>query len=165
VTIYRSRPLEEAHDLSSFTSGVPELDEWLRRSALLAQRMRTARTFVWTDREGPVIAYFSLAAHVLLRSELPTRIGRGSPDRIPAILLARLALDESLHGQGLGEQLLIDALSRAVAAADTAGARVAVVDAIDTSAVRFYERYGFRQVPDQPLRLVRKINDIARALG
>jgi predicted N-acetyltransferase YhbS len=165
VTTFESIPLEEGHDLSAFDSGAPPLDGWLRSSALEAQRKRTARTFVWIVEDELVVAYFSLAAHLIVRDELPARMGRGSPDRVPAILLARLALDVSVQGTGLGEQLLLDATSRAVSAADAAGARVMVVDAIDARAATFYEHFGFQAVPEDPLRLVRKMTDIAKALG
>lgn len=126
--------------------------------------MRTARTFVWHagDRRG--VAYFSLAAHLVVRADLPRKIGRGSPDTIPAVLLARLALDRALHGQGLGGELLWDALSRAVSASRLAAARVVVVDAIDAAAARFYQHHGFVPVPGDPNRLVQKISDVAAAV-
>ena len=91
-------------------------------------------------------------------------MGRGSPDSIPAVLLARLALGASLHGEGLGGELLWDALSRAAAAADIAAARVVVVDAIDDRAARFYAHHGFVAVPENPNRLVQKMSDIHAAL-
>jgi hypothetical protein len=53
--------------------------------------MRTARTFVWHTGDQVVVAWFSLAAHLVVRADLPLRIGRGSPDAPPAVLLARLA--------------------------------------------------------------------------
>jgi hypothetical protein len=46
------------------------------------------------------VAYFSLASHLVVRADLPAKLGRGSPDAIPAVLLARLALDRSLRGRG-----------------------------------------------------------------
>ena len=82
---------------------------------------------------------------------------------IPAILLARLALDTRLHGEGLGAELLWDALTRCVVASDAAGARVVVVDAIDEDAAAFYARFGFR-APTGQLRLVQKVSDVAAAL-
>ena len=159
-----SEALNQEHDLARFDSGVEPLDRWLLTSAMQAQRKRTARTFVWHEGDGVVLAYFSLAAHLVVRSELPKRVGRGSPDAIPSVLLARLALDRSLHGQGLGGELLWDALTRACAAADIAAARVVVVDAIDDQAAAFYRHHGFRTVPDNPNRLVQKVSDIAAAL-
>jgi len=162
---FLSERLDDSHVLDAFSSGVRALDGWLVRHAEHAQRMRTAQTFVWHRGDGEVVAYFSLAAHLVLRADLPRRIGRGSPHAIPAVLLARLALDHSLHGQGLGGELLWDALSRACAAADIAAARLVVVDAIDARAAAFYRHYGFSAVPGHEHRLVRKVSDVAAALA
>jgi predicted N-acetyltransferase YhbS len=126
--------------------------------------MRTAKTFVWHQGDGMVVAYFSLAAHLVVREKLPKKVARGAPEAIPAILLARLALDRSLHGQGMGGELLWDALTRAVAASELAAARVIVVDAIDETAARFYQHHGFAPVPGNAHRLVQKISDVAAAL-
>lgn len=160
-----SEPLAEGHFLDAFDSGSSALDMWLRQSAAHAQAMRTARTFVWHSGECVVEAYFSLAAHLVQRAAVPRKIAHGAPDAIPAILLARLALAQSLHGRGLGSELLWDALSRAVAASRLAAARVVVVDAIDEAAARFYRHHGFAPVPGEPTRLVQKVSDIDAALG
>lgn len=82
------------------------------------------------------MACFCLAAHLIVRADLPPKVGRGGPDAIPAVLFARLALDLSLRGQGLGGELPLDALSRAVAASEVAAARL-VVDAMDETAAAF----------------------------
>jgi GNAT superfamily N-acetyltransferase len=165
VTRYRSQHLAEHHRLDGFDSGAEVLDSWLLRTARHAEAANTGRTFVWTehDESRVVVAYFTLAAHLVRRSEIPRRIGHGSPEAIPAVLLARLALARSLQGQGLGAQLLLDALERAVEASEQAAARLVVVDAIDDAAAAFYARYGFRPCPD-PLRLVRKTSEIRAAL-
>lgn len=111
------------------------------------------------------MAYFTLAAHVVARESLTKRTGRGSPNVIPAILLARLALDGSLQGQGLGAELLWDTLSRGVAANRHAATRLVVVDAIDERAASFYEHFGFEPIPGYPTRLVQKSSSIEAALG
>lgn len=126
--------------------------------------MRTAQTFVWLDGEGQVVGYFSLAAHLVVRADLPKKVGRGSPASIPALLLARLALHGDLHGDGLGGELLWDALTRGRAASDVAAARLVVVDAINLQAAAFYQHHGFKPIPDNPNRLVQKMSDIAAAL-
>ncbi|MCA9599841.1 MAG: GNAT family N-acetyltransferase [Myxococcales bacterium] len=162
---WTSESLADTHVIESFDPGKPELDVWLKQSAAHAAGMRTARTFVWHGGDNAVVAYFSLAAHLVTRNTLPRKIARGSPDAIPAILLAKLALDRTLQGQGLGGELLWDALSRAVAASDIAAARVVVVDAIDEDAARFYGHYGFVAVPRNTCRLVQKTSDIAAALA
>ncbi len=159
-----SERLSAQHNVTGFRSGVEALDRWLIDHAVHAQDMRTAQTFVWHTGDSRVVGYFSLAAHLVTRVEVPARIGRGSPASIPAVLLARLALGVERHGEGLGGELLWDALTRARAASDIAAARLVVVDAINARAATFYEHHGFSPVPDNPNRLVQKMSDIAAAL-
>lgn len=161
---YRSEHLAADHNLETFDCGTAELNDWLRRAARHAEAANTGRTFVWVaSGSRGVVGYFTLAAHLIRRAEVPKRIGHGSPEAIPAILLARLALDRSLHGQGLGGQLLRDALERAVEASGRAAGRLIVVDAIDDAAVGFYRRFGFQLCPGSR-RLVRKTSEVAAAL-
>jgi hypothetical protein len=80
--------------------GLASLDEWLQRHARQATRQGT-RTYVLIEESGgDVVGYFSLAPHLLERDDAPRSMGRGAPQRIPAILPAKLALHERLHGQG-----------------------------------------------------------------
>ena len=126
--------------------------------------MGTARTYVWTESDA-VVAYFSLSPNEVRREALPSTLRHGAPYAIPAILLARLALDRSLQGTGLGSRLLLDALSRATEGIEMVGGRLLVVDAIDEQSMRFYERHGFRAMPSRPARLYRKGSDITAALA
>ena len=162
---YQSQLLTDRHHLDDFSSSNPELDDWLHRHALHAAAMNTGRTFVWHVGDDHVLAYFTLAAHRVRRAHVAKRAGRGSPNEIPAVLLARLAHDQTLHGQGLGGELLWDALTRAVAAGSIAAARLVVVHAIDDAAASFYEHHGFVPSPDEPHHLVQKLGDIQRSLG
>ena len=161
-----SEPLGDGHAIADFSCGVAELDEWFKRSARTAAAKHVGRTYAWVtdDAPGKLLGYFTLAPHVVRRVEAPGRIGRGSPDSIPAILLARLALADTLHGQGQGGRLLVDALHRALDAVALAGGRLIVVDAIDGDAASFYEHYGFTRLAEHQ-RLYRKVTDIARDLG
>ncbi len=149
--------------MAGFACGNMTLDNWVRDAALTADAMGTARTYVWTD-ENVVVGYFSLCPHEVRRDELPSKLAHGAPHGIPAILLARLALDRSVHGQGLGASLLLDALARATSAIDIVGGRLIVVDAIDEPARHFYQHHGFRFAPSRPARLFRKASDVAAAL-
>jgi len=106
-------------------------------------------------RAGTVVTYFTLVGHIIEREVLPRQLGRSSPDRIPAVLIARLALDRAHHRQGLGGALLADETSRIVAATEIVAARFVVVDAIDDNATHFYNHYGY-----QPL-----LSDLAHNLG
>ena len=71
---------------------------------------------MWLDDNAEVVAYFALAPFVIRREAVPAAVGRGSPEAIPSILLARLALAEPLHRTGLGAALLADALHTALEA-------------------------------------------------
>lgn len=157
--LFRSERLGPSHDVSGFRCGNDVLDDWLRQHAATSQAKRTSVTYVWTRGDAVVVAYYSLAPHLIENAELPRRLGRGDPRQIPAILLARLALSDELRGSGLGGVLLHDALTRAVAASQQVGGRYVVVDAIDHDAERFYQHFGFTTTP-RPTRLVRKVSDI-----
>lgn len=162
--VFRSERLDpERHDVQDFACGEVSLDTWLREQAVPTTARRTARTWVWVDQVGAVVGYYALAAHKVAREDVPTKIGRGGPTEIPAVLLARLALSESLRGQGLGEVLVADALARIVDATQTVAARLVVVDALHERVAQFYESLGFRRIPDS-LLLVQKLTDIEAAL-
>lgn len=156
--------LDDSHDLAPFTSGNCELDRWLRDQAHQATAQGT-RTFVVLDGRDAVVGYFAIVPHVVNRGDAPKRVGRGAPRQIPAILLAKLALGEDLHGQGLGAELLVRALGTVLDAARVAGGKLVVVDAIDAEAAAFYRHHDFEPLPDQPNRLVMKLSTAARALG
>ena len=160
---FRSQRLDpQRHDVTGFSCGEESLDRWLHEQAVPAAGRRTARTWVWLDGSR-VVGYYALAAHRVAREHVPSRIGRGGPAEIPAVLLARLALAEHLRGQGLGAVLVADALQRVVTATQTVAARLVVVDALAEPVARFYETLGFRRIPGS-LLLVQKVADIEAAL-
>lgn len=159
----RVEPLSD-QSLATFTSGNTALDEWLRRNARTATGQGT-RTYLLVDDHREVIGYFAIAPHLLSRGDAPVRLARGAPRHIPAVLLAKLALDTSVQGRGLGAELLVAALEVIVAAARQVGGRVVVVDAVDDAARSFYERHDFVRLPGQPHRLVMKLSSVAAALG
>ena len=161
---FRVEPLADPHQFDSFESGNAELDEWLRLHARRATAQGT-RTYVLVDDVTHQVAgYYALAPYLIERDDLPTRVGRGAPQRIPAILLAKLALDHTHQGQGIGADLLIRAMLTLLAAARTAGGKLVIVDAIDDDAARFYEHHNFMPLPGKPHRLVQKLSTIAKAL-
>jgi GNAT superfamily N-acetyltransferase len=157
--MYTSVRLNQSHDIRRFTCGKAELDEWLKASAIRAQQAGTARTYVWTEGDHQkVLAYYAISPTEVVREiDGISRSLSGGYNRIPGYLIARLALDASLHGQGLGGQLLLDAVGKAVTAAETGGGRLIVVDALDQEAHAFYLKYGFTPVRNRENRLVMKV--------
>lgn len=160
----RLERLDAHHDLSAFDSGTDDLHDWLRRHALAAQEMDSARTFLLTSNDR-VVGYFSLTMGSVLRADAPAKLVRGLPAYpVGMVLLARLAVDRLEQGKGLGALLLGEALRKAVAAGEATAARLVVVDAVDESAAHFYERHGFVPTPENELRLYRRVKDIRASL-
>lgn len=156
------RLLSAGDDVGAFDSGVEALDRWLRSSAVVAQAAGTAAAYVLCRGEQ-VVGYYALAMSAVAHQRAPSRLRRGMPDPVPVVLLARLALDRSEHGTGLGGHLLVDALRRCVRGGHEFGARALVVDAINEDAARFYEHFGFRQLDGS--RMWRRIADIEVSLN
>ena len=164
--LYRSEQIKDDHVLASFSCRNDYLDGWLRRSAMECGRKNVARTYVWADDDAVVWAYFSLAPDKVQRSDLPRAIGRGDPDEIPAVLIGKLALHHVLQGRGLGRQLLVDALSRAVSAVEIVSGRYIVVDAIDEDAVALLSPVRLQPLPPPSAsRLIMKSSDAAASLA
>lgn len=82
---------------------------------------------------------------------------------IPVVLLARLAIDSSRQGRGLGAALLADAMRRAVRAAGEVGIRAVLLDAIDDRAAAFCARFGFEPLADDPLTLMATVAQLRSA--
>jgi GNAT superfamily N-acetyltransferase len=165
VSRLRLALLTAEHDLTGFDCGHELLTGWLMRHALAGQRADLARTYLALQDET-VIGYVSLTTGSVHHEETPKRFTRGMPRHpIPTILIARLAVHQRHQGRQLGSRLLAEALRRAVVASDAAAARLVVVDAIDERAAAFYSNRGFVDLPENPLRLYRKVADIRRSLS
>ncbi|MEN6625009.1 MAG: GNAT family N-acetyltransferase [Candidatus Sumerlaeia bacterium] len=157
-------PLEPRHGLAEFDCGVPALNDYLKRFALINHQNRSARTFV-AIRGSRVVGFYTLAAGSVSRDSTPERVSKGLGQYpVPVILLARLGVDESEQGRGLGRGLLKDALLRALQAADIIGCRAILVHAKDESAKAFYEKFGFMPSPIDSLHLYLLIKDIKSCL-
>lgn len=153
------------HNVTEFDCGVPALNTWLRDTAVSAMERGYSRVYVWQDRDV-VVAYFTLSSYLIRRAELTSDSSRGEWREIPALLLGKLALDRALQGEGLARVLLADAIAEAVRAANIAGARYLVVDAIDDAVVALYERFGFTYVGHgSQRRLLARIADLQASLG
>jgi GNAT superfamily N-acetyltransferase len=156
--------LTKEHSLSSFDCGKASLNDWLRRFALTNQQSDSARTYV-VHRASRVVGYYSLSAGSVRKDEAPARVSKGLANHpIGVILLARLAVDRTEQGAGLGKVLLMDGLLRAVKAADAVGARAIMVHALDDEAVRFYTKFGFESSPLDAKQLMLLMKDLRATL-
>lgn len=158
------QPLGSEHELDTFTSGVDQLDDWLKRHALHNEMDGGSRTFVACAGRR-VVGYYSLAAGSVIRGVATNRVRRNMPEPIPVVLLGRLVIDRSWQGRGLGADLLRDAVLRMLLVGETIGVRAILVHAISDAAKSFYERHGFRASPVEPLTLMITLAEARRMLN
>jgi GNAT superfamily N-acetyltransferase len=162
MTLSAPMPLTMDHELDSFSSGAPPLDDWLKRRARANQDSGATRTFV-VAAERRVIAYYAIASGALDAGSAIGRFRRNMPNPIPVALLGRLAIDRAWQGQGLGRSLFFDCACRVRQAADILGIRGIVVHALSEQAKAFYIALGFIPSPLDPLMLMVTLDDIDSA--
>ena len=157
--------LSDVHQVSAFDCGVEPLNAFIKRFALQNQKNNSARTFVVT-RDGVVVGYYSLCAASVDFEATPERIRKGlAKHEVPLVLLARLAVDESAKGEGLGYSLLLDVFARFMTAQESIGARGLLAHAKDDSAKSFYEKFGFVSSEGFPYHLYILTKDVKATLA
>ncbi|WP_339096586.1 GNAT family N-acetyltransferase [Deinococcus sp. VB343] len=161
-------PLDKAvHDREGFSCGVPSLDDYLKRQAAQDQKRDVARAFVllW-EGETQILGYYTLSSSGIDLSDLPEAQRKKLPGYpvVPAVLLGRLAVDQSQKGKGLGAYLLMHALERCALLSQEVAVYAVIVDALDDRAAKFYEKYGFFGLPGLECRLLLPIATIRQLL-
>lgn len=143
IEIRRLRP---GDDRSRFQSGNIELDRFFRRFAGQNQfRHHIGTTYVAVEDET-IHGFVTVAAAEVEIADLPARRRKGLPAYpLPALRIARLAVNAQSRGRGIGRELLKAALLLARGTAETIGCVGVVVDA-KAEAVAFYETYGFERM-------------------
>ena len=137
------RALRETDDRSQFRSGDPDLDRFLERFAAQNQYKHfIGATYVAV--EGASILGFATVApgHMSIEGLPASARGKLPHYPLPVLRLARLAVDRSVQGQGLGAQLLRFVLRLAVRMTQGYGCIGVLVDA-KPGAKNFYAKYGF----------------------
>lgn len=157
-------PLTADHDLATFDCGEPALDDWLRQRAL-RNESRFSRTYVVCAADR-VVAYVCISAGSVERATAPGRMRRDAPERIPVSIIGRLAVSREYRGQGLGADLLADALRRIASASRIIGVGAVMVHAKTDAAKRFYLRCAeFIEYPENSRILFLPIETIIAGFG
>ncbi len=86
----------------------------------------------------------------------PGRVKRNMPNPISMAMLGRLAVDRSLHGQGIGQ---------ALRASEVLALRGLLVQALNADAERFCQACGLMPSPIDPMPLMATMTDLKAALG
>jgi GNAT superfamily N-acetyltransferase len=148
------------HDPSAFDCGQQSLNAFIRLHALPGQRANISQTYVAVI--GPtIVGFHTLVVGDVAHREAPERLAKGLPRYpVPIMLLARLAVDKTWQGEGLGAALVADAIRRTLQVGDIAGVRALLVHAKNESAKNFYTHLGFEPFPGEPLVLYRMLKDL-----
>lgn len=162
------RLLAETDDPSGFSCGSAELDRYLKTHALANAQLGVSATYVQIDETDRIEGFVTVAGTSIRSSEAPA--SRNLPRYpLPALLIARLAVDLPTQNRGIGRGLLAFALEEALVMHGRIGCVAVVVDA-KPEAVCFYGRFGFeRLVLANPtagtIRMVLGIGSIIDALA
>ncbi len=154
--------LAKRHQRDKFDSGEPELDDFLRRYARQNQQENIGRTWVATKPGSNEIAgFYTLTVASVSRDQFDEKHVRKVPRYpVPVAHLGRLAVARNARGQGLGAHLLMHALEQILRVSYVIGVFAVEVRAKHVTARRFYEKYGFVRLKDDPLHLYLPIGDV-----
>lgn len=146
--------LEASHDVSNFDCGAEELATWLKRFAFVNSQSGNARVFV-TCRDRRVVGYYAIATSGTEPVNVSDSLKKGSvPSMVPCVLLARLAVNLSEQGCGIGRSLVADAVKRAVTVSVNVGVRLLLIHCRDDAAKAWYLSLAeFKPSPTDPMHL------------
>ncbi|HEY5039013.1 MAG TPA: GNAT family N-acetyltransferase [bacterium] len=172
------QPISRHLDLGSFDCGASALNDYLRKYARQNHDRNISKTFVAMEKGGAgsrlepaqpgrvsrhetsaqgdrkVLGFYTLVASEIDAKTIPTTHSKNLPRYpVPAVRIGRLAVDKHHQGQGIGEDLLWDALDKANRLSEEVGIYAVVVDAKDEKAVQFYHKYGFVPLSNNPKTL------------
>jgi len=143
--------LDKTHNRKAFECEEQQLTDYIKKQVSQDIKKRLAVCFLAIDNDNNVIGYYTLSSESLGREQIPDKYLKKVPQNYnaPVILLGRLARNITAKGTGLGEHLLLDALFRAFTLSEESiGAMAVIVDPMNQFAIKFYEKYGFEQLPD-----------------
>jgi GNAT superfamily N-acetyltransferase len=164
---WRFEAISRRHDRRSFDCGDQDLNVYLSRYARQNHEGGGARTFVAVDagEERRVLGYYSISPASVRSDRVPPEFAQGRGGYpLPVYLVARLAVDLSVQGQGLGRRLLFDAGARAITVAREVGGSALLIDAKNQRAAAWYMRFGASPLLDEPLSLLLPLTVVAVAL-
>ena len=148
---YITTLLSTKHSKENFTCGKHMLDNYLHMQAKQDVKRKLTACFILSDNEVTVKGYYTLSNTSVNRDFLPESIKKKLPPsykHLPATLLGRLAIDINYKGQGIGSNLLMDALKRSYHNSLQIPSMAVIVDPLDEEAITFYNHFGFIALTD-----------------
>jgi hypothetical protein len=167
VDEWRIERLDEGHVRGQFDCGKPSLNAFIHSLAGQYEKRNLGRTYVAVlGSDQRAIAYYTLASGAIDARSLPAKQVKKLPRHaVPVVLLARLAVDKSIHGRRLGGLLLRDALARSLELSEELGIHAIVADALDAEAQASYKHFGFLPLTADEMRLFLPISTVRAAIN
>lgn len=153
--------LDESSSVHEFDCGDNELNTFLKNLALLFQKRRFGVTVTFYDSNSDpkkIIGFYTLSpASIELGLLPPNFISGPKPNPIPGFRICRLGVDKNYQGFGIGKKIFINSLNKCLDQSKFLGGSIIIIDAKHEKAKRFYEQYGFKSIPSNPLTLIQTI--------
>lgn len=164
---WHEEAITKSHDRKSFDCGDPGMNIFLQRFARQGHQQNAAKTFCAISDDAPdrILGFYSLAPASVEYDAVSAAMVKGlARHSVPGFLLARLAVDKSVAGRGLGGQLLLAAALRCIRVTEEVGGVLMIIDAKSERAANWYAGYGAEPLADRPLTLVAPLMSFAAAL-
>ena len=161
-------------DRAAFSCGVPQIDNYFKLTAKKGGKADVVRIWVAVDAGNRIVGFYGTNMHAVAVEDMPPAYQNKAMKHglLPAAFIAVIGVDEKHQGNGLGGDLVADALSRIARASNQIGTCVIMLDVFndgDVDAVvrrkTCYESFGFIPLPKQPLRLFMPIATAREASG
>ena len=122
--------LDEDDDVSSFTCGVGDIDEFIQKEALGFQKERLGVTYLFMHNKE-LVGFATLSMADLKREKMEAKDRLQSKiENYPALLIGQLAVCEELQGQDIGTFICDFCFDRALRFSKRVGCRFMFVNAI-----------------------------------
>lgn len=163
-TLVSIKQITSKSSLKQFDCDIPALNEFLSRYALKNDELGIGKTFIALNNDNKILGYFTLATAQISFEDIPEPYRMKLPKYpIPALRLARLAVDKHFQGNGIGKELLRDVFKKILSVAEITAVKFIIVDAKETSK-SFYEHYGFIRFSKQNLSYFIPIETVRMAV-
>jgi ribosomal protein S18 acetylase RimI-like enzyme len=161
--------LSKAHDRELFDCGSEPLNLFLKQTARQHAERGISRTFVIADdmaaEPKTIFGFFTLNLCQIKSENLPPEAARKLPRDVSGVRLGRLAVAKEHQRQGVGKELLMEALEKFMQIFEEAGGIGLFVDAKDEQARRYYEQFGFVSLPTNQLELFLPVKTIQELIS
>ncbi|WP_206245216.1 GNAT family N-acetyltransferase [Novosphingobium terrae] len=154
---WREEAIAKSHDRQAFDCGDEAMNEFLRRYARQSHEQNASKTFCAIDEStaNRVLGFYTITPCAVAHEEVPSAMTKGlAQHEVAGFKLARIAVDQSVAGEGLGGQLLAAVALRCLRISDEAGGVLLIIDAKNERAADWYASYGAEPLQSRPLTLV-----------